>query len=82
MDDILISDFQQTIAALQEKNATLRAEVARLREALEKIKLESEYSIAYGRSDALYVNTKSESDRLKKIDEIATAALNQLESEE
>ena len=46
------------------------------------VKLESEYSIAYGRSDALYVNTKSESDRLKKIDEIATAALNQLESEE
>ena len=46
------------------------------------VKLESEYSIAYGRSDALYVNTKSESDRLKKIDEIATAAINQLESEE
>ena len=33
--------------------AELRAENERLRKALGKIKLESEYSIAYGRSDAL-----------------------------
>lgn len=68
------------VAGMSNQILALRAEIERLRKVINNIKFESEFSVTYGRSGSLYINTKSESDRLVKIAGLATDALNSFQN--